>query len=100
MRATMVLFTILGVAVLGRTAAAEDARLAASRDIASGMQAALKGELAQAMTTAGSPVRRVSASAMCAAAASCRGTIRCMSNSAPNRSNASKKIMYVPSVMA
>ena len=53
MRATMVLFTILGVAVLGRTAAAEDARLAASRDIASGMQAALKGELAQAMTTAG-----------------------------------------------
>lgn len=53
MRATMVLFAILGVAVLGHAAAAEDARLAASRDIASGMQAALRGELAQAMATAG-----------------------------------------------
>lgn len=53
MRATLVLFTILGVAVLGRAAVAEDARLAASRDIANGMQSALKAELVQTMTTAG-----------------------------------------------
>jgi len=53
MRGTIVLFTILGVAALGRAAAAEDARLAASRDIASGVQSALKGELVQAMATAG-----------------------------------------------
>ena len=53
MRGVAVLFTILGLAALGSAAAAEDARLAASRDIARSMQSALKGELMQTMASAG-----------------------------------------------
>ena len=53
MRGVTVLFTILGFVALSSAAAAEDARLAASRDIAMSMQSALKGELMQAMASAG-----------------------------------------------
>ena len=48
---------------------------------------------AQAITTAGSPVMRVMASAACAAAASWSATRSCIPNSGPRRSSASSKIM-------
>jgi len=53
MRAVAVLFTFLAVAAAGGVAAGEDPRLGASRDIAAGMQAALKGELIAAMASTG-----------------------------------------------
>ena len=55
---------------------------------------------AQAITTAGSPVTRVMASAAWAAAASWSGTSSPMPSSSPRRSSASRKIMYVPSGIA
>src|SRR3990172_411328 len=55
---------------------------------------------AQAITTAGSPVTRVMASAAWAAAAPRSGTSRPMPSSSRTRSSASRKIMYVPSGIA
>ncbi len=53
MRATAVLFMLLGMAAAGSVAGADDPRLALSRDVALGMQTALKEDLMQAMASSG-----------------------------------------------